>query len=85
MLTLVTFGIDSIPCVGWLAPFFVTALGLGGVLLTRFGTQDYPPGGVVSGPVLDDPLPDPLGRDLLEAGEFPEEPEPAEGENQEEK
>lgn len=83
VLTLVTFGIDSIPCVGWLAPFFVTALGLGGVLLTRFGTQDYPPGGLLSGPVLDEPLPDPLGRELIEAGELTQEPEPVEGESQE--
>jgi hypothetical protein len=34
-------GIAFIPCVGWLAPLVVGAIGLGGVLLTRFGTRDY--------------------------------------------
>jgi hypothetical protein len=80
-LTLVTFSIDSIPCVGWLAPFFVTALGLGGVLLSRFGTQDYPPAMEVSGSVLKGPLPDPLGQDLIEAGELKDDSEGTEGES----
>ena len=35
-------GIAFIPCVGWLAPLVVGAVGLGGVLLTRFGRKDYP-------------------------------------------
>jgi len=35
-------GIAFIPCIGWLAPLVVGAVGLGGVLLTRFGRQDYP-------------------------------------------
>jgi cytoskeletal protein CcmA (bactofilin family) len=45
-----TFGlalvVDSlgtfIPCVGWLIPTLVGLFGLGGVVLTRFGTQSYP-------------------------------------------
>jgi hypothetical protein len=45
-----TFGlalvVDSagtfIPCVGWLIPTIVGLFGLGGVILTRFGTHDYP-------------------------------------------
>jgi hypothetical protein len=41
VLSLVVNGIAFIPCVGWLAPFMVAALGLGGVLLTRFGAQAY--------------------------------------------
>lgn len=69
VLTLVTFSIDSIPCIGWLAPFFVTALGLGGVLLTRFGTQIYPPGVEVLETAPYEPIPDPLGQDLIEASE----------------
>ncbi len=69
VLTLVTFSIDSIPCVGWLAPFFVTALGLGGVLLTRFGTQVYPPDADVRELERGEPLPDPLGLDSPEEGE----------------
>ena len=44
VLTLVIDGIDMlIPCVGWLLPALVGVLGLGGVLLTRFGSQAYPP------------------------------------------
>lgn len=31
-----------IPCIGWLAPFLVGAIGLGAVLLTRFGSRPYP-------------------------------------------
>ena len=43
-LTLITFGIVKlIPCLGWVLPFMVILpLGLGAVLLTRFGTQVYP-------------------------------------------
>lgn len=43
-LVLVVDGVgELIPCVGWLLPFFVGAVGLGAVILTRFGTQSYPP------------------------------------------
>lgn len=38
---LVADGIGFIPCVGWLAPALVSALGLGGVVLTRFGTRVF--------------------------------------------
>lgn len=42
-LTLVMNGIELIvPCIGWLAPLFVGLIGLGAVLLTRFGTRRYP-------------------------------------------
>ena len=34
---------NMIPCIGWLAPFLIGALGVGAILLTRFGTQNYPP------------------------------------------
>jgi hypothetical protein len=45
VLTFVIDGIDLIvPCVGWLFPALVGMVGLGGVLLTRFGTQNYPSG-----------------------------------------
>lgn len=44
VLTLVVDGADQlIPCVGWIFPVLVGILGLGGVLLTRFGSQPYPP------------------------------------------
>jgi hypothetical protein len=41
LLTFVIGGIGQIPCVGWIAPTIVISLGLGGVLLTRFGSQEY--------------------------------------------
>lgn len=43
---LLTFFVNSvdkiIPCIGWLAPFLAGAIGLGAVLLTRFGSRPYP-------------------------------------------
>ena len=41
LLSLVAAGIGFIPCVGWLLVAFVASLGLGAVMLTRFGSQDY--------------------------------------------
>ncbi len=41
VLTLVVDGIGQIPCVGWTVPALVGVLGLGAVLLTRFGMQPY--------------------------------------------
>ncbi len=40
----------AIPCVGWTFPALVGALGLGAVVLTRFGTQPYPPMGAEAAP-----------------------------------
>jgi hypothetical protein len=42
VISLVANGINFIPCIGWLAPTLVGAVGLGAVLLTRFGRQSYP-------------------------------------------
>jgi len=42
VVCLVANGIGFLPCIGWLAPLFVSAVGLGAVLLTRFGRQGYP-------------------------------------------
>jgi cytoskeletal protein CcmA (bactofilin family) len=43
-LTLVVNGISSVVwCIGWLAPFLVALLSLGGVVITRFGRIDYTP------------------------------------------
>lgn len=41
LLTFVVGGIGQIACIGWIAPTVVISLGLGGVLLTRFGSQEY--------------------------------------------
>jgi hypothetical protein len=43
LMTLVVNSFGRIPCIGWLVPFLVTLAGLGAVVLTRFGTQNYPP------------------------------------------
>lgn len=37
-LTLVVSLISYLPCIGWIAPFLVIILSLGGVLISRFGT-----------------------------------------------
>jgi hypothetical protein len=42
LITLIANFVGAIPCVGWLVPFFIAVIGLGGVILTRFGYQDYP-------------------------------------------
>lgn len=34
---------EIIPCIGWIFPVLVAVIGIGGWLLTRFGTQAYPP------------------------------------------
>lgn len=40
-MSLVVGGIDLVPCIGWLATVVVAAVGLGAVLLTRFGSREY--------------------------------------------
>lgn len=43
LVTLVVYGVEElVPCIGWLLPLIVGSIGLGGVLLTVFGTRDYP-------------------------------------------
>jgi hypothetical protein len=42
-LVLVLNGLEAvIPCFGWVFPALAGFVGLGAVLLTRFGTQSYP-------------------------------------------
>jgi hypothetical protein len=42
LLALLLNGLGTVlPCLGWLPQLLVGAVGLGGVLLTRFGTQEY--------------------------------------------
>ena len=41
VLSLVVGGLGLFPCVGWLAPFLVASIGLGAVMLTRFGSREY--------------------------------------------
>jgi cytoskeletal protein CcmA (bactofilin family) len=87
VLTLVVDGIGQfVPCVGWLAPTAIGVMGLGAVLLTRFGSQDYPtfltasggPSGLV---VPTEPVPpstpvEPANPMELPSGTEPTQPEP---------
>jgi hypothetical protein len=41
VLTIVASAIWQIPCIGWVAPFVVAMMGLGGVIMSRFGTRAY--------------------------------------------
>jgi hypothetical protein len=50
LLFLVLGGFAFIPCIGWIPMFLVGLWGLGAVIMTRFGTQDYVPAGSTSGP-----------------------------------
>jgi hypothetical protein len=42
LMMIVVGGIGMIPCLGWLTTALVALLGVGGVVLTIFGTQTYP-------------------------------------------
>jgi hypothetical protein len=47
-LSIVVGGIGKyLWCIGWILPTLVALVGFGSVLLTRFGTQHYPPGGAL--------------------------------------
>jgi hypothetical protein len=73
LLILVLNGLSElIPCVGWLFPAIAGCVGLGAVLLTRFGTQPYrisapPPPPTAPQPVEDvlPPLPEPPQEEVL--------------------
>jgi cytoskeletal protein CcmA (bactofilin family) len=64
LLNIVVNGVGFIPCIGWLAPALVGLLGLGAVVLSRFGMQAYPLGEILpveapaqEPPVSSDPTP----------------------------
>jgi hypothetical protein len=80
LLTLVINGIGAlVPCVGWLAPALVVVVGLGAVLLTRFGARAYPPQAAPSAALAAAPLPPaPPAAEIPPATQGPDEPsEPA--------
>jgi hypothetical protein len=41
LFSAVVLGIGLVPCVGWIAPFVVGLIALGGVITSRFGTVTY--------------------------------------------
>ena len=49
ILFLVLGGFGFIYCIGWIPMFLVGLWGLGAVIMTRFGTQDYTPAGSTVG------------------------------------
>ncbi len=57
VMTLVVDGFGHIPCVGWLAPALVGALGLGSVIVTRFGAQLFVPSSGSPGALTPPPAP----------------------------
>ena len=61
VLTLVIGGIALVLpwCVGWLAPFLVASIGLGAVMLTRFGSREYAGGSAPAPMPKLPPLPPP--------------------------
>ena len=59
VLTLVIGGIGMVPCVGWVAPFLVASIGLGAVMLTRFGSREYAGGSAPARMPPPPPLPEP--------------------------
>jgi hypothetical protein len=73
-----------IPCVGWLIGLIVGLFGLGGVLLTLFGTRPYPPeseSGLESGEKVEPEAP---AISETSSPKTEEEPSPAESESPEE-
>lgn len=59
LLELVAEGLGLIPCIGWLAPFALSVMGIGAVVLTLFERKISPPTGTASAPVTDETLPPP--------------------------
>lgn len=51
LLMLVGGYIGMIPCVGWLAPFLIGIIGIGGVIMTWFGSRPWPASAIVQQPV----------------------------------
>ncbi|MCP4139697.1 MAG: polymer-forming cytoskeletal protein [Chloroflexi bacterium] len=39
LLTIISASFDLIPCIGWLVSFIIATIALGGVIISRFGTQ----------------------------------------------
>jgi hypothetical protein len=78
LLLLVVNGLGMIPCIGWIFPALAGMLGLGAVILSRFGTQIYPESEYVSASaavdVVDELTPSADDGDLASGDESTEEP-----------
>ena len=74
LLTLISASFNLIPCVGWLIPFLLITLSLGGVIVSRFGTQLPQMASPASVPAVDEPVPDSASpAEDVDAGEQEEE------------
>jgi len=73
---------ELIPCIGWIPQTLVSMWGLGAVLMTRFGTQDYAGLDSTEHPVDAKFLEDSVSEDSLEvdSDELVSEPEPVDDE-----
>jgi hypothetical protein len=43
LVAIVAYAMGLTPFIGWIVPILVGFIGMGGVLLSRFGTRAYPP------------------------------------------
>jgi hypothetical protein len=84
LLVIVLNGLQAVvPCVGWVFPAIAGMVGLGAVILTRFGTQPYPqaaPFGAAPPPPLPAVPAPAVAAPLPEAAEQPVEDEPSQDE-----
>jgi cytoskeletal protein CcmA (bactofilin family) len=72
-LILVLDGLREVaPCAGWVFPALAVIVGLGAILLTRFGTQDYPHYMMVPKPPVPPEPPAPPAPPAISAGESSE-------------
>jgi hypothetical protein len=55
ILSLVIRILSSIPCIGWLFPMLTSMFGIGAVVLTRFGTRNYPDQPTIPSAPVDNP------------------------------
>lgn len=100
VLSILSNLIGSIPCIGWILPALIAIIGLGAVVISRFGTQVYNPAQAIKAKPAASPAPTPdieaQGAqnllDALESGEdvipedFPEDdPTGSQDENGQEK
>lgn len=60
LLTVISESIGLIPCVGWLAPFILAIIALGGVVMSRFGSKTAVPAMAVVAPAGPSPAPVPI-------------------------
>jgi hypothetical protein len=77
VLTLVIGGLGLVPCVGWLAPFLVISIGLGAVMLTRFGSREFTSGTPAGASPMPAPQPPPAPEPAPMPPAPPEPPAPA--------